>query len=392
VTEVVIEVGPCAIRGPNVARAECISTALECIDDDVALLDERIVPVQNLWDDVISAVAGDGIDAIVVVCPTWWSSQRVDRVRMAALTVAPTVTVLHRTEMFRDGVAHRVTTIVELAPDLVVVSRPAADIAVLTRDVDSSGDTDSVVAAVGPSAAVLLDAPVGVEGAERLAVTVAECLHLRGIPVSFAPDVMLAGVRTRPSDDAASGAAVSPPAAFRDRRGAAVLAGVLSASVLCVGFSLRGDNNQPTEEVPMTFLIEGRIGVMVPADWAAQRITSGPGSARVQVVSPNDSDVALHITQSVGQPDSGLAEMSTALLAALGTQPAGVFVDFNPSDTRGGKPAVTYRELRRDHETHWAVQVDGAVRIAIGCQSARGHERSVSEVCERAIRSAHAVF
>jgi len=53
---------------------------------------------------------------------------------------------------------------------------------------------------------------------------------------------------------------------------------------------------------------------------------------------------------------------------------------------------VTYREIRQDHHIAWIVLVDGSLRIAVGCQSAPGHEEAVREVCDEAIRSAHAVF
>jgi type VII secretion-associated protein (TIGR03931 family) len=53
---------------------------------------------------------------------------------------------------------------------------------------------------------------------------------------------------------------------------------------------------------------------------------------------------------------------------------------------------VTYREVRQDREIAWVVLVDKTVRIAIGCQSPRGHEQLVREACDRAVGSAHAVF
>ena len=84
VTEVVIEVGPATIRGPNDVRPEWVSTALDCIDDEIALIDDRPVSVQDVWDDVMSAVVGHGVDTAVVICPAWWSSARIDRVRKAA--------------------------------------------------------------------------------------------------------------------------------------------------------------------------------------------------------------------------------------------------------------------------------------------------------------------
>ena len=144
--------------------------------------------------------------------------------------------------------------------------------------------------------------------------------------------------------------------------------------------------------MPMTLLVEGRVGVMVPAQWAVERVTSGPGSARVQVVSPTDADVAVHVTQSSLAPHQSHDAVAESLRSALSQQPDGVFVEFNQSDRRAGQPAVTYREIRADHHIVWAVLVDDSLRIAIGCQSAPGHEEAVREVCDQAIRSAHAVF
>lgn len=142
----------------------------------------------------------------------------------------------------------------------------------------------------------------------------------------------------------------------------------------------------------MTLLVEARVGVMVPAQWVVQRVTSGPGSARLQVVSSTDDDIAVHVTQSPLGPHSSDKEVAESLRSALSQQPDGVFVEFNPSDRRADRPVVTYREVRAGRQIAWAVLIDGSLRIAIGCQSARGHEAAVREACDQAIASAHAVF
>ena len=48
-TEVVVEVGPATIRGPNNARSEWVCAALDCIDDEIALIDDCPVSVQEVW-------------------------------------------------------------------------------------------------------------------------------------------------------------------------------------------------------------------------------------------------------------------------------------------------------------------------------------------------------
>jgi type VII secretion-associated protein (TIGR03931 family) len=185
-----------------------------------------------------------------------------------------------------------------------------------------------------------------------------------------------------------------PVPIHRHRRGLAVLAGAaLCAAALCGGFAARGDASEPPRAgMPVTLLVEGRVGVKVPVQWTVQRITSGPGSARVQVVSPSDVDVVVHITQSSIPSHQTLPMVADTLRTALAEEPAGVFVDFNPADRRADKPAVTYRENRADRQVAWTVLVDDDVRIAIGCQSAPRREELVRDACDQAIQSAHAVF
>jgi type VII secretion-associated protein (TIGR03931 family) len=146
----------------------------------------------------------------------------------------------------------------------------------------------------------------------------------------------------------------------------------------------------PVNTPPTTFLVEGRVALTVPADWPTQRVVTGPGSARVQVTSPSDPEVALHITQSP-IPDETLSATADRLRRAIDTEPAGVFVDFNPSGSMAGRSAVTYRELRASHHVRWTVLVDGSVRISVGCQSRPGGEDAVRDVCEQAVRSARAI-
>ena len=121
---------------------------------------------------------------------------------------------------------------------------------------------------------------------------------------------------------------------------------LLPAVALCGGFAARHDGPLSAADMPMTLLVEGRVGVMVPAQWAVQLITSGPGSARVQVVSPTDADIAVHVTQSSLAPHQSHEQVADSLRSALGHEPDSVFVEFNPFDRRADQPVVTYREIR----------------------------------------------
>jgi len=384
--EVVVEVGPATIRGPNDARSEWVSAALDCIDDEMALVDDRPVSVQEVWLDVMSTVTGVGVDAVCLVGPGWWSATRVEKVRQAAYAVASTVVVLDRTAMLRHGISPR-TTIVEIAPEFVVVSALGMPATVIPRQDESLDDAEAVVATVGIPTAVLVDAPAGVPGADLLGALIGDLLRAAHIPVRYADEdwVQRAAVARR-SCGLVADVAVTRSGVFRDRKKSAVLSAALSAALLCGGFAVVHD--PPAGEMSMTLLVEGRVGVAVPAAWTARRITSGPGSARLQVVSPSNRNVALHITQSGNATRSSVAD---SLHAALSAEPDGIFIEFNPSDRRADRDAVTYQEVRSDHHVAWTVLLDGAVRIAVGCQSPSDSEYLVREACDRAIRSAHAV-
>jgi type VII secretion-associated protein (TIGR03931 family) len=387
-TGVVVEAGPATVRGPNHADTEWVSAGIGGIDDELTLIGDRPVAVADVWRTVMHDVIGGSAETIALVCPTWWASSRVDRVRDAACAVAKDVLMLQRAQVLRDGLPGRLTTVVEIAPEFVVVSPPDGDMQVVTR-----GDTDAVLAKIPMSMAVLLDGSEGVEGACPLVAEIADRLRANGVAVTIADrDWVRRAVDPVASREHARGPETRP-AGYRGRRATAVLVGtLLSAAALCGGFAARQDAPRPAANMPMTLLIEGRVGVMVPAQWEVQRVTSGPGSARVQVVSPTDADVAVHVTQSSLAPHQSHDAVAESLRSALSQQPDGVFVEFDSSDRRADQPVVTYREVRADHHIAWVVLVDESLRIAIGCQSAPGHEEAVREVCDQAIRSAHAVF
>ncbi|MGE2689576.1 type VII secretion-associated protein [Mycolicibacterium pulveris] len=374
-TGTVVEVGPTSVRGPNDVSDEWVSVALECIDDDIALVDERPLPVQDLWQDVIRAAAGEQPGTLLVICPTWWPQTRTDRIREAAQTVTETVVILQRTALLCALAAPRRPTIVELAGDLVVVTPPNARAIVVAHHGDAATTAEAVAAAVGgTSSAVLIDGQDAV---------IVDRLRRNGIEVLEIDEDALRreALRSRRSADA-----VPHVSAARGRRprAAAILVGVAAVAGLAVHDGTAGGS-------PTTLLVEGGVGMVVPTDWAVQHVTSGPGSARVRIASPARGDVAVHLTQSTGLPDQRLEATAASLRAALDDETPGVFVDFNAADQRGDRNAVTYREIRPDHTVAWAVLVDGSVRIAIGCQSPTGQENLVREACEQAIRSARAV-
>lgn len=387
-TGLLVEVGPATVRGPNHADAEWVSAAIDGIDDELILIDERPVAVTDVWRTVLYDLVGGSAETIVLVCPTWWASPRVECVRDAASMVATDVVVRRRGEALRERLPDRVTTVVEIAPEFVVVSSPDGGVHVAAR-----GDTDAVVAKIPMSMTVVLDAAEGVAGAWALAAEIADQLRANGVGVTIADrDWVRHTPGTAPPEQEVREPTARRPTR-RNRRAAAILTGtLLSVAVVCVGFATQHDLRPSEAKVPMTLLVEGRVGVVVPAQWVVERVTGGPGSARVQVVSLTDAYAAVHITQSPLPPHSSHEEVVESLRGMLSQQPEGVFVDFNPSDHRADQPVATYREIRKDFYVAWTVLIDESLRIAIGCQSAPGHEESVRDACDQAIRSAHAVF
>ncbi|MBJ7337265.1 type VII secretion-associated protein [Mycolicibacterium sp.] len=375
VSGAVIVVGPVQISGVGPVGIECASAAMQSIDDELALVEDRVVDVDDLWREVLGSAAGGARDTVTLICPSWWPVARVERVGAAAQAWSANAIVLRRAEV------QTATTVVEIAPELVVV-HAGAQRHVIARVDPPSGVLAAVVACVEGLADVTVDVPAGVG---RFGTELVRALRRRGIEVTVADDqTLLRALRGR-FDSARRD--VVPTRRRPTPRAAAIAVAVLAASALAA--TAIGMN--PDEESPnVTWLVEGRVAVEVPAQWTVERITSGPGSARVQVVSPGNPGDAIHVTQSPMPDESTLEAAAASLSSALAEQPSGVFVDFTARGERAHRVAITYREVRADRRIDWTVVLDGDVRIAIGCQGA--HERpGPAELCDRAIGSAHAV-
>ncbi|HEY9266043.1 MAG TPA: type VII secretion-associated protein, partial [Mycobacterium sp.] len=152
----VVEVGPQTVRGPNTAPQEWISVAVECIDDPIALLDERPVEVRRLWIDLLDVVAGTRSETLVLVVPTWWSTARIELVTDAGRGVSAEVVVLRRSAIL--AAADSAATVVEFSEEFAVVTPPASEIEVVARG------EDDLAAHLGAAAAVVVDVPAGVRG------------------------------------------------------------------------------------------------------------------------------------------------------------------------------------------------------------------------------------
>lgn len=381
----VVEVGPAGVqvlRGPSAARPDeaMVSAVLDGIDDDVALFDERPVAVAALMRAVMSSILGDSRDPVVIVHPSWWSRARIDLV-VRSSGATRKVFAVSRSEVARA--AGPVGPVIEIAEEFVAVAGPGLrvfgrgnieSVAAVAAESDQSGD-------------VLLDAPAGVAGSAQTAEGLRVALAARG---RSARDVDVAAI------------AGAVPARRRARgRVAAFLAasGVLAALVLPDGRELgRPEGREfvgaavatPDGGAPAPAavnLVEGRIVVEVPLHWNVERVRSGSGSRRVQVDSPTESDIALHITAAYA-PGSTLAQAAEVLGDAVAAQTPGVFVGFHPAVEVAGRPAVTYREVRAGRVVDWSVVLSGSTRIGIGCQSAPDRTEVVRSACEQAIRTA----
>jgi type VII secretion-associated protein (TIGR03931 family) len=375
----VVEVGPAGVqvlRGPSAARPDeaMVSAVLDGIDDDVALFDERPVAVAELMRAVMSSILGDSRDPVAIVHPSWWSRARIDLV-VRSLGATRKVVAVSRSEVARA--AGQAGPVIEIAEECVAVAGPGLR-------VFGRGNIESVAAVAAESGQpgdVLLDAPAGIAGSAQTAEGLRVALAARGRSARDVDVAAIAGavpVRRRARGLVATFLAVS---------------GVLAALVLPDGremvgaavATLRPDGGAPAPTA--VNLVEGRIVVEVPPHWNVERVRSGSGSRRVQVDSPTDADIALHITAAY-TPGSTLARAAEVLGDAVAAQTPGVFVGFRSAVEVAGRPAVTYREVRAGRVVDWSVVLSGSTRIGIGCQSAPDRTEVVRGACEQAIRTA----
>lgn len=395
--DAVVEVGPGTVRdltsrAPTFIDAEQVVAALDGIDDPMALVGDRPVAVHRLWRSVLRSTGCRDGSRLIVVHPSWWAPSRVETIRSAADAVADDVVLRPRSWLLARATP-AAAVIVEIAERIVVITGTA------TVAEPRGGELQAVAEAVmreiaalapDPDAAVVIDVPVGIAGAGELARVVAERLRRHADRTV----VLVDDTRLRRLAVAAATTGEHrepPPPPKRTRRGHVVL--LLPPVVIAAAFWANpfGRHEAPAaERMPTTFLVEGRVAVEVPANWPTQRVLAGPGSARVQVTSPSNPQLALHITQSPVIYQT-LADAAESLKNAIDAEPPGVFVDLNPSGVVADRPAVTYREVRAGHDVRWAVLLDRAVRIGIGCQSRPGDYDAVRAACELAVRSARAL-
>jgi type VII secretion-associated protein (TIGR03931 family) len=418
----IVEVGPGTIRrlccgtgmDADDEMAERYSSALGAIDDHVALVDGRPVTVASLWHDALRSLdcgTPDATKAMIVVHPSWWPASRV-----GVVTAAANGAVMQpRSWLLRQAsTASEATVVVEIAEKMVAIagdskgqgdSKGGRLVAVprTTRLRPLAEEVAAVVARIrqGPTSVVLIDAPSSVSGAAAVATLIAAAVRdadngQTALVVDDARLAQLAHAVRLPEDELTQPAAAAGRVGSRAWKLSGVAAAGIVLAVAAPAVAAVGRNGAPaTEAAHTTFLVEGRVALTVPANWPVQRVIGGPGSARVQVTSPSDPEVALHVTQSplsdtTQEKQEALQGTAERLRRAIDAEPAGVFVDFDPSAVSVGRSAVTYREVRAGHQVRWTVLLDGAVQISIGCQSRPGSEDGVREVCEQAVRSAHA--
>jgi len=396
----VVEVGPKMIRqlccgGDAVADDETVRAAFDSIDDPVTLVDLRPVTLDSLWRLVLGSIDCGSAERTIVVHPSWWAPKRIDVVRAAAQVLAGEVVMRPRCWLLTQS--RPATVVVEIADCFVVISGTAVVAETRCRELERV--VEAVVTSIlemtsNADAVVVIDAPSTVGGASGLAAMIAEGLQPRGGigAVLVVDDARLKTCVAQIIQDEDSSCESHVARRHHRRHWAIALAALLTVAVVgALGALVSARRGAPTDDgVPTTVLVEGRVALEVPAQWPTQRVVAGPGSARVQVTSPSDPEMSLHVTQSRVALES-LSATADFLKQAIDAEPTGVFVDFNPTGNVAGRPAVTYREVRSAHDIRWAVLVDKAVRISIGCQSRRGHEDAMRQVCDLAVRSARAV-
>ena len=137
--------------------------AIECIDDQIAVLGERLVEVALLWNDILEVIAGEHTEALVLVFPTWWSSARVVLVAEAAHSIAAEVVVLQRASVLG---ADSDATVIELSEEFVVMAPPGSEVTVLAR---GEHDVAAALDAAGSTSRAALPAATDRPDSSRIA-------------------------------------------------------------------------------------------------------------------------------------------------------------------------------------------------------------------------------
>ncbi|OHT88806.1 type VII secretion-associated protein [Mycobacteroides saopaulense] len=444
-TRVAIEVTEAAVRvrtddGVREAGRSDVWSAVAALDDEMALLPGRVVPSRALWAALFESLLTDRnvpvcLDSMVLIHPTTWGPVRRTLLSSAARMMAATLTVRSRAFALaergvRADLSGRSFVVVEVSPGEVAVTvvgrgsdgEPASTVRHLE---DRPWETKSAVAvarAVGRAveevvrnepagvAAILVDSPD--RGMGEAIVDAVDRIGLTPGVTQVAEDSVFRDVGQPPRVSAFLDETAEDPAAVQDSewtparpaRSASrlpqwwpVAAIGLAAATVVTGVvqtvaSTRERLAPTTPVVATSLLVEGRVQLMVPAEWAVRRIPAGgSGSARVEVISPEDSEAMVHVTQVRVKSSETLAATADTLRAAMDKESSGVFTDFTADDSKMGRQAVTYTEVRKGHDIAWTVLLDNDLRIGLGCQYKKDSYSDVSQACEMAIRTAHAV-
>lgn len=369
---------------PSGRSSECVEAAIEGIDDAVVLVDERPVDVDELWRSILGDIRGNirgntGFGDLLIVHPSWWPPPRVERIAAAAAAGA-------RCARRCDVIAERIgrpLTVVEVDRELVTVAADGAPLSVHAHH-----DVDAIAAAVRRggdlSCDVAFDAPAGVHGG-----ALRRALSDRGI-VGCDVDLGRLCATVEESGPAATATTLgSAPTGVPHRRRAALGIALALALATMVAVPRLRAGPDPAPAAGTVALVEGRLGVAVPAQWTVRRVTGGPGSRRLEVRPPGETGSAIHITWAYAPQDS-LGAAAAVLGRAAAAQPPGVFSDLH-TDVIAGRDVLTYQEVRPGRVIRWAVLIDGAIRIAVGCQSAPGGAENERAACEDTVRSAREV-
>ena len=392
----VCEVGPVEVRhlrsgsGESVPPDPRLTAAALDGDDPMVLVGARPMALREVWRALLEPLLRSDEPALLVH-PSWWPGPRIDNVRAVAQRLSADVITSPRSWLLATIAGD--APVVEIGPQIVTVTVDGAVPSGIPRRARAPSDVaDSIVRTVlreserGP---VWLDAPAGVPGAGALAAQIAERLKAVNRAVHRVGDRQLLSAAAVVMEFDEAQPIAQPRRTHRRLLNCAAAATAAAIAAVGLWTGAGGGAAVDTAAVATTALVEGHVTMQIPADWAIRRIMMGPGSARVEAISPGDAEMVLHLTQASVRDDSLVAAAAT-LRRAIDAEPAGIFIDFHPTDERAGRAAITYREIRPGHEIRWAVVVDGNMRIGIGCQTGAASD-DVTTACKDAVRSAHQI-
>ncbi|MEO9328361.1 type VII secretion-associated protein [Gordonia aurantiaca] len=408
------------VTGPDAPDRD-VRAILEAVDETTVVLDGRRLHIRQAWQQVFAewglpAPGESSARPLVVGHPSTWGPRRASclaevaggRVPLALVPRALLVARSHADITVQCCAVVETTHVPAPPTDPAPPARRFWPVQILRRrpegwvvercglvEGDATGDVEGMEIIDDTVEAVYVDGEGPAEVAAAVEAVAAHAVAGRVVPVDRALVVRLGHRTGGVADDATPvvgepAAAPAPASAWRDRHtlvAAAVLAVLVLAGALAVGWWQRGGESATTTEVAV-----GRATLTVPGDWrrtgqdTPSDDTDDPTTSRTVFVSQADGRRIIAVLTEV-RSGSTLQSVAASLRNRIEQRGDDVVTEFSASTRYAGREVISYREAPASGSAiRWYVIVDDGLQVSIGCQAGSAAE-SVDDECARAVRS-----